>query len=36
LPEPPAHLDSVSTGVVTLLKVANIETVRARWTRTLV
>jgi hypothetical protein len=25
----------VSTGIVTLLKIAKIETVRARWTRTL-
>jgi hypothetical protein len=34
-PSPPAfHLDGVSTGLVTLLKVAKIETVRARWTRT--
>ena len=34
-PEPPAfHLDGVATGIVTVLRVAKIETVRARWTRT--
>ena len=34
-PEPPAfHLDGVATGIVTVLRVAKIESVRARWTRT--
>ena len=34
-PEPPAfHLDAVATGIVTVLRVAKIESVRARWQRT--
>lgn len=34
-PEPPAfHLDGVTTGIVTVLRLAKIEQVRARWTRT--
>jgi hypothetical protein len=34
-PEPPAfHLDGVATGIVTVLRVAKIEAVRARWQRT--
>lgn len=34
-PEPPAfHLDGVATGIVTVLRVAKIESVRARWQRT--
>jgi hypothetical protein len=34
-PEPPAfHLDGVATGIVTVLRIAKIESVRARWTRT--
>jgi hypothetical protein len=34
-PEPPAfHLDGVTTGIVTVLRVAKIEGVRARWQRT--
>jgi hypothetical protein len=35
-PEPPAfHLDGLATGIVTALRVAGIEQIRARWTRTL-
>ena len=34
-PEPPAfHLDGVATGIVTVLRVAKIESVRTRWQRT--
>lgn len=34
-PEPPAfHLDGVATGMVTVLKIAKVEAVRIRWTRT--
>jgi hypothetical protein len=34
-PEPPAfHLDGVTTGIVTVLRLARMEQVRARWTRT--
>jgi hypothetical protein len=34
-PEPPAfHLDGVATGIVTVLRVAKIDSVRARWQRT--
>jgi hypothetical protein len=34
-PEPHAfHLDGVATGIVTLLRVAKIDAVRARWART--
>ena len=34
-PEPPAfHLDAVATGIVTVLRVAKLESVRARWQRT--
>jgi hypothetical protein len=34
-PEPPAfHLDGVATGIVTILRVAKIDSVRIRWQRT--
>lgn len=34
-PDPPAfHLDGMATGIVTLLRVAKIDSARARWSRT--